>query len=208
MKKSLDDQKKTSKNTIKNIVSSQSSSSQVLVLLSGGLDSLACLNYYLDRNYSTIALFVDYNQASRKQESKAVKKICGHYKIPLITVDIKGINKTENGYIQGRNAFLLYTALLKFNLPKGIISIGIHASSDYSDCSKFFISRIQETFDIYTQGRIRIDAPFVNWSKGEIWQYSKDNNIPVDLAYSCELGLKQPCGICLSCIDLEALNAC
>jgi tRNA(Ile)-lysidine synthase TilS/MesJ len=131
MKKSLDDPQKKTNNTLKNNVTSQLSSSQVMVLLSGGLDSLACLNYYLDRNYSTVALFVDYNQASKKQEFKAVKKICDHYKIPLTTVDIKGIKKTENGYIQGRNAFLLYTALLKFNLLKGIISIGIHASSHY-----------------------------------------------------------------------------
>lgn len=178
-----------------------------LILLSGGIDSAACLNYYLKNNYSVETLFVDYGQISAQREKLAAEKITKHYGIRLKKICFKGLGDWKDGYIQGRNGFLLYTGLLTFSFPAGVISLGIHSSTTYPDCSEYFVNQMQATFDIYTAGRIQIDAPFVKWTKQEIWKYCQDEKVPLQFAYSCEFGLNQPCGKCISCLDLEALNA-
>ena len=182
-------------------------SKHVTVLLSGGIDSTACLAYYLAQEFSASALFIDYGQAAGARESTAAKAVCGHYKVPLDKLTVSGVNIREGGYILGRNAFLLHTALLAFNRPSGIIALGVHAGTTYVDCSEQFIQQAQRSFDLYADGRIRIDAPFIGWNKREIWEYSRQVEAPLDLTYSCELGQEQPCGKCISCLDLEALRA-
>lgn len=42
-------------------------------------------------------------------------------------------------------------------------------------------------------------------NKIEVWEYAKSKRVPINLTYSCELGLKQPCGKCPSCKDLIIL---
>jgi len=179
----------------------------VLVLLSGGIDSTACVAYYIERGFNIQALFVDYGQLSAERELLAVERIRDSYGIPVTIVKCVGSKKHSAGFIQGRNAFLLHTALMNLN-QSGIIAIGIHSGTTYLDCSSQFIKIMQASFDIYTDGRIMIDAPFIEWSKQDIWDYCKGQKVPVELTYSCENGVKQPCARCPSCQDLEALYAC
>lgn len=185
-----------------------SKNKHALVLLSGGIDSSACAAFYLTQKFSVQALFVDYGQISAARESSSAVAICAHYGIPLEKIVCSGFTRWEGGYIPGRNAFLLYSALMAFKRATGIIAIGIHAGTSYQDCSERFIHHMQSSFDLYADGRIRIGAPFLRWSKRQIWDYSKKHKIPVQLTYSCELGVRQPCGRCFSCKDLEALYAC
>lgn len=51
----------------------------VLVLCSGGIDSTACLSYYLLNGYSPCALWVDYGQAARVPELNAVKAVTEYF---------------------------------------------------------------------------------------------------------------------------------
>ena len=66
---------------------------------------------------------------------------------------------------------------------------------------------MQSIFDIYKNGLIKIDAPFLTFYKSQIYDYCIKEKVPLNLTYSCELGLKQPCGKCLSCKDLEKISA-
>jgi 7-cyano-7-deazaguanine synthase len=182
-----------------------SESKNALVLLSGGIDSSACLVFYLAQGFSVSALFVDYGQVSKGREESAVSAICARYGIPFAKITTKGFREWAGGLVPGRNAFLLYVALMAFPRSSGVISIGIHAGTQYCDCSKGFLEQIQTTFDLYTDGRIAIGAPFLDWSKSEILSYCRRLGVPVELTYSCELGEDQPCGKCLSCKDLEKL---
>jgi 7-cyano-7-deazaguanine synthase len=177
----------------------------VLVLSSGGIDSTACINYYLNLNYSVSSLFVNYGQASRIKEGMASKKIAAHFKIPYQNLDIEFTNKFSSGYIKGRNALLLSIAFTHFEIQYGIIALGIHAGTNYADCGADFVDHMQTVFDDYSKGNIKIGTPFLKFKKHEIWIYSKINSIPLDLTYSCELGYSQPCGICDSCKDLKKL---
>lgn len=179
----------------------------VLVLLSGGIDSTACLEYYASQNCAVSGLFVDYGQLAAKHENKASLSVSRHYDIPLEKVALSCGRDWKKGYIMGRNAFLLYTALMNFKYQNGLIAIGVHSGTDYWDCSEEFIQQIKVGFESYSDGCISIDAPFLKWNKNEIWEFCIRKKVPLEQTYSCELGKTQPCGQCLSCKDLEALYA-
>lgn len=184
-----------------------SNKSEVLVLFSGGIDSTACLYYFINNNYKVNGLFINYNQAAVEEEKYATSTICKYFNINLTVINCAGFKRWGEGEILGRNAFLLSTALMAAKDNENLVAVGLHAGALYNDCTIFFVKKMQELFDLYTDGRISIAAPFIDWSKGDIWQYCLNNSIPVDLTYSCENGLKQPCGKCSSCKDLEVLYA-
>lgn len=179
----------------------------VQVLLSGGIDSSACVAFYLEHGFSVSGAFIDYGQAANLNEAHAAKIISEYYKIPLKQFMCSGFHKKKEGYIRGRNAFFLIAALMELSEKKSIIAMGIHSGTEYIDCSSMFINDMQSIFDSYTNGVIQIGVPFLKWTKNDIWSFCKSRSVPIDLTYSCELGLEQPCGKCLSCHDLEVLYA-
>lgn len=183
----------------------KSSQKKVMVLLSGGIDSSACVAYYLSHRFSVSALFVDYGQKAAKHEIRAARFISKAYKVPLRILTLSNGKRWGGGCILGRNAFLLYTGLMNFKYESGLIAIGVHSGTAYWDCSEDFILLTQNCFKSYSGGCISIDAPFLKWNKREIWDYCVRKKVPLKFTYSCELGKTQPCGRCLSCRDLESL---
>lgn len=179
----------------------------VLVLLSGGIDSASCAHFYKSHGYTVRALFVDYGQKALPMEAKAVSEICSHLELPLKRVSINGVQKKTAGEILGRNAGLLFIALMEFQEKTGLISIGIHSGTCYYDCSYDFISRMQTIFENYSNGCIKISVPFLYWNKTDIFNYFQQSGIPIEFTYSCENGKSQPCGSCLSCKDIERFYA-
>lgn len=105
-----------------------------------------------------------------------------------------------SGEIRGRNAFLLHLALMESPFTTGTIAIGIHAGSDYCDCSSEFIALMQQSFDFHACGTISVCAPFITYNKVAIFALALDLELPIDRTYSCEAGT-MPCGACLSCLD-------
>jgi 7-cyano-7-deazaguanine synthase len=176
------------------------------VLLSGGVDSTACVAYHLSRNSPVSAVFIDYGQSAAISEYRAAKAVSAHYKINLTKISISSRKKYGAGVIPGRNAFLLMLALMAFEGLGGLISIGVHSGTEYVDCSQHFIEHSQRIFDMYADGKIQISAPFLLWSKLDIWTYCKEANVPLELTYSCELGQVPPCAMCQSCMDITRLN--
>lgn len=73
-------------------------SSKGIILLSGGLDSLASLGISKDKYNITLALTFNYGQQAAQKEIAASKKICEHYKIEhkVIKLDwLKEITQTS-----------------------------------------------------------------------------------------------------------------
>lgn len=92
----------------------------------------------------------------------------------------------SDGFINGRNALLLLTALTSFKHSFGLISIGIHSGTNYVDCNTNFVNQLQNIFDLYCDGQLIIDAPFLNWTKPQIWNFCIEKGVPIHLTYSCE----------------------
>lgn len=179
----------------------------MLILVSGGIDSAACIAFYHSRGAAISGLHIDYGQIAARREFKAAKQVCAHYGVQVQRLTWSGGGKKKDGEIRGRNAFFLYAALMEFDSPSGIIALGVHAGTPYIDCSPGFIISLQSTFDAYTNGRIRIGVPFLGWNKQDIWHYCQEKRVPLKHTYSCEKGCVPPCGRCLSCRDREALYA-
>lgn len=179
-----------------------------LILLSGGIDSTACVNFYKEIGVGLCGLFIDYGQPAAKFEAVAAKAVAEYYSINLLLSKWKGPRKKQSGFIQGRNGFLITAALMECPPNVSNIAIGIHKGTDYKDCSKEFVNKMQDIVNVYDLGNMVLSAPFIELTKGEILSYCLNQNVPIELTYSCEVGRKEPCGECLSCKDKEMLNAC
>lgn len=186
-------------------MASQEVTSGAVVLLSGGLDSAACAKFMMNHVDVVTALHVDYGQAAAVQEYAAAQSVANHYHIELTYVRYDGCRAKAPGLILGRNAFLVLAALMETS--SSLIGLGIHSGTRYWDCSPQFIESAQSLLNGCADGRVQLVAPFLAWSKPDIWAYCKREKVPVDLTYSCERGGAVPCGQCLSCLDKEALRA-
>jgi 7-cyano-7-deazaguanine synthase len=153
-------------------------------------------------------MFVDYGQRPARSEETSARAIARHYKIAFHKVSCAGPRTDFRGEIAGRNAFLILSALLFRPQSAGLISLGIHAGTPYYDCTELFAQQIGKILDTYSDGRLALGTPFLSWRKDRIWAFCKENDVPVAMTWSCEVGPARPCGKCLSCIDRKALYAC
>lgn len=176
------------------------------VLLSGGLDSTACLAFFLAQDIAVQCLHIDYGQPAAQRELAAATAVSRHFGVRLNVLQWSGSPHISTGHIAGRNAFLLVGALLHIGPAPSLLAIGIHDGTPYYDCSAPFLSTLQALFDRYCDGRVRISAPFLTWSKQQVYEFSKRMNIPASLTYSCEAGQYPPCATCLSCQDRHGLD--
>lgn len=174
---------------------------KALVLLSGGIDSMSCVQFMRCQNYSVKGIFINYGQPSLEHELCAVKKIQAHFEIDVDHVSIQAGKSIGQGELAGRNALLISAAILYGNISKGLIVIGVHAGTTYYDCSEGFVDFMKKITEEYTNGLITLSAPFLSWDKAKIYKYFRDQNLPLEITYSCESGSLPPCGVCASCLD-------
>lgn len=180
---------------------------EVLVLASGGIDSTVLLAFYQKLGRPLAALFIDYGQPAVLHESRAVAQVSELLSVPLCTCRWSGISQKTTGLIVGRNAFLLLAALMEAPASTTTIAIGVHSGTPYGDCSSSFIDQMQSVLANYSS-RIAIAAPFVEWSKADVYAFGREVRAPLEITHSCEAGGVTPCGLCASCLDRESLHAC
>jgi 7-cyano-7-deazaguanine synthase len=180
---------------------------RTLVLLSGGLDSMAVCHFVKTQGYEVESLFIDYGQPAAREERSAAEQMANFFNLKHHFLDQRAGSTTFNsGEIFGRNSFLIFSASMFF--PEfNSISIGLHANTPYYDSSPSFMNSISEIVEKSSMANKTVLSPFLNWSKGDIWAYIKKYQLPLDLTYSCEEGGLTVCGKCLSCIDRGKINA-
>jgi 7-cyano-7-deazaguanine synthase len=181
-------------------------SSQATVLLSGGIDSAACAYLLKSQGLSVEGLFFDYGQSAARREQEASVAIAKFIEIPISTVTVSGPAKHGSGEVTGRNAFLVFGALVVKPFCAGVLAIGIHAGTDYYDCSAAFLSSMSTLMAEHTNGLVSLIAPFREWSKKQVYDYFREAKLPIDLTYSCESGTDIPCSRCNSCRDRRVLG--
>jgi 7-cyano-7-deazaguanine synthase len=177
-----------------------------IVLLSGGIDSAACAWCLRDHGYSVRGLFVDYGQRAAPLEKNSAQALSKALEIALDCVSLASPAGFGAGETTGRNAFLVFAALLTSRLHSGVIAMGIHSGTPYYDCSTAFVQSIDRLLAEHTDGRVRLSTPFITWSKKNIFDYYKASGLSIELTYSCESGQMPTCGTCLSCLDRRMLG--
>lgn len=176
----------------------------IVVLFSGGIDSTACLSYYLSNGYSPRTIWVDYGQAAKNGEFNAVQVLTSHFGVPLNVVEVQGLRwfvKETEDELRGRNLFLASIGACSFLNSHGLIAMGIHKGTDYRDCTIEFQKQIDAVVRTISDGRLAMDFPFGALTKVDVAAFCKNRDIPVQLTYSCLKGLIPPCGECLGCQD-------
>jgi 7-cyano-7-deazaguanine synthase len=119
-------------------------------------------------------------------------------------------------YVPFRNGLFLATAAsVAISRNCEAIYYGAHsddaAGSAYPDCSAEFNKAIGDAIYIGSGKSVRVEAPFVQWTKKDIVKEGLKINVPYHLTWSCYEGKDKPCGKCGTCIDREkafALNGC
>jgi 7-cyano-7-deazaguanine synthase len=180
---------------------------KVHLLLSGGIDSAACLQYFKSMGAVVCPLFIDYGQPAREAERRSAESISEFYRVRLRVISVRGVLIPNSGEILGRNSLLISAALLDMKPGVGLISLGIHAGSPYFDCGTQFVDLWDKLLHGYTDGKIQLSVPFLRWAKADIVSFCADHNVPLFLTWSCESSATSPCGKCLSCKDREFPNA-
>ena len=151
-------------------------------------------------------LFIDHGQAAAEREAKAVAALAGHLGIAVRKAGLFGSRPFGPGELLGRNAFLIFTALLLSGGRSGLLGLGLHGGTPYYDCSESFLASIGQLVAEHTDGRVSVVAPFVTWTKKDVYDYFVSAGLPIDATYSCEAGTEPTCGACASCRDRTALG--
>lgn len=109
-------------------------------------------------------------------------------------------------YVPFRNGlFLSAAASVALSQGCNIIMYGAHhddaAGNAYPDCSKEFVEAMAAAISQGTGGELRLEAPFVSWTKADIVRRGLQIGVPYELTWSCYEGGDKPCGVCGTCID-------
>jgi 7-cyano-7-deazaguanine synthase len=186
-----------------------------VVLLSGGLDSMVCAGIAREREFSVLALTVDYNQRHRV-ELDAARAIAGkladrHIVLPLdlrafggsaltgdIAVPKDGVGANADGgipvtYVPARNTIFLSLALgLAEASGARDLFIGVNALdySGYPDCRPDFVAGFEKLANVATKAAVEGDpftvhAPLLQMSKADIAREAMRLGLDAGLSHSC-----------------------
>lgn len=176
------------------------------VLFSGGIDSTSTAVLLKSKGLAVRGLFVDFGQASRHMERKSIGRLKDLVGIEVDEIQINSLSSHGVGELTGRNALLIFSAVMFGNCSVGGIALGIHNGTPYYDCSADFVAKIDTLVQQCSDGKFSVLAPFVHWSKDDVYSYFLSQSIPVEETYSCEAGAAPSCGRCASCLDRKRLE--
>lgn len=196
-----------------------------ILLLSGGLDSLVLLARETQIGNEVICVSIAYGQRHIK-ELYAAETIARHYHAQYLKVEIpldligkpnsltgnepvpQGIPyddpKQSATVVPNRNMiFLSIAAAVAVAHGAGKVLIGSHAGDHavYPDCRPEFTTALSQAMELSCG--VSVEAPFACMTKREIVQLGKELFVPFSMAWTCYMGMDQPCGTCGSCRERE-----
>jgi len=204
----------------------------VVMALSGGMDSATVLGYLISKGYKVDCLSFQYGSKHGEYESVSAVKVAKHYgvsltEISLINVmDIFESNLLKSGgeipeghytdstmaqtVVPGRNMiFLSILAGRAVTLNADEIAIGIHQGDHviYADCRTEFYKAMDSAIYLGTDNKVSIVAPFIDTDKTGILTWGLENGVPYHLTRTCYKDQEFSCGKCGSCVErLEAFD--
>jgi len=207
---------------------------KVVLALSGGIDSSTLCGYYLEKGWRVVPVTFNYGSKHNKYENEACLAVVRHFGLSEpVLLDLKFISEIfrsdlllsggavpEGHYtdqsmsatvVPARNLiFASIVAGYAESIDAEIISLGVHGGDHhiYPDCRPAFISSLNTSVMLATDGKVHVDAPFLYNSKAEILRIGLDLKkivIPYHLTRTCYKDQIESCGKCGSCVErLEA----
>ena len=201
---------------------------KAVVLLSGGLDSTVLLHYIVKKAKKyVVPLIIDYSQRHSRETAYAVQhslalnlnwrkidaKFLGNITscasvltntdaaVPHIK-DVVGLAQPPT-YVPMRNLmFLSIAAALAESICADTIYYGaaeIDTHSGHWDCSEDFLDKINGILNLNREHKIKIEAPFITFSKEQIIKLGYELNVDFTQTHTCYNGQEIACGTCSSC---------
>lgn len=195
------------------------------VLLSGGMDSVACLHWAKAHYRDTRALAFRYGQPHADAELTAAGRIAKRNGIPFETVAIadalhagilervpehaEGLSDgLHRAFVPGRNLVFLSLALSRAcQWWAGAIDVVVGScledAGGFPDCRDEFMKAASKALSTAVDRKIHVAAPWVRMPKADILR-DVAKRFPSGLAdiqssWSCYAG-KGPCGTCTACV--------
>ena len=199
---------------------------KTVLIYSGGLDSTVLLAHLQAAGQSVYALSVDYGQRHRCELQQAAA-ICAASGVPHHTADLSAIQPllagssltspeiavAEGHYteasmkstvVPNRNMILLAIAT-GHALSIGATQVAYAAHSGdhaiYPDCRNEFADAMASAMQLCDWSAIRLERPFVDWSKADIVRRGAALQVPFAQTWSCYKGEALHCGRCGTCIE-------
>lgn len=198
---------------------------EVLLLLSGGLDSATLLADLSARGERVVALTFDYGQRNAAEilaadELAKLYAVTEHIHARLLLPGVGSSALLANGqrpptydgvlpvgpvetYVPMRNLlFVAHAASLAESRRIARVLIGFNRddATNYWDCAADFVERANDVLALSTVGRVRLEAPLLALSKADVVARASALGVPITRTVSCY----QPdhggaCGRCLAC---------
>jgi len=202
------------------------SRSKVVVLVSGGMDSVAAL-YHAQTEHEVVgALSCDYRSKHNHREIPLAAYHCERLGVPHRVISLSFINELfasdllqsggaipdghyeeltmKQTVVPFRNGILLSIAggYAESVGAQGLI-IAAHAGDHaiYPDCRETFMQAMGEAIRLGTYAEIQLLRPFIAFTKAQI--AARGHELGVDFAktWSCYKGQEIHCGTCGTCVE-------
>lgn len=199
---------------------------KVIVLLSGGLDSVTALYHAREKHEVIGALSFDYGSKHNHSELPMAayhSKKCDipHIILPLTFINdyfqshlLKSGGEIPEGHyaaesmrqtvVPFRNGIMLSIAggFAESHGAEGVV-IAAHTGDHfiYADCRETFLESMSAALREGTDTRVEILRPFVEMDKGAIVRRGLELGVDYSKTWSCYKGRELHCGLCGTCVE-------
>jgi len=212
---------------------------KVVIGLSGGMDSTTLLGLYLEQGFEVLCCSFKYGSKHELYEIEAAKNIVKFYQRKHLSLKhfvinlqqaftifksnllLSGGEIPEGHYeedsmkqtiVPGRNLIMAsLLAGIAESTEASYVALGVHAGDHhiYPDCRPKFIEYLFKTIKESSEGKVSIEAIFIDLTKTDILKvgYSLSIPVPYHLTRTCYKNQITSCGKCGSCRErLEAFE--
>lgn len=202
---------------------------KVIVLLSGGLDSVTAL-YHARRTLEVVgAVSFDYGAKHHRRELPLARRHCAELSVPHHVLRIEAIashfrsDLLETGgpippgpyhtpgmrqtVVPFRNGVMLSLAAgLAESLAAEAVLIAAHGGDHavYPDCREGFMRAMGNAMRLGTYAQIALLRPFIALDKAEIVRRGQALGVDFSQTWSCYTGGDVHCGVCGTCLERQA----
>ena len=181
----------------------------IRVLLSGGMDSTACLAWaLLEGNDAVECLFVSYGQRHKDREHAAASRVARHFGVRLWSMPLSTIEGSSltggPGDLDGaavvvpnRNAIMLRQAAAMFPAPDTVVMGCCRDDWEvFEDCRPEFFDKMSDEI-----APTRIATPVLDLNKRGVFEFAQKygGTALLELTWSCYAGGDVPCEECGAC---------
>lgn len=199
---------------------------RMIVLLSGGIDSVSLLHDVVENDWAVATVSFDYGSKHNPRELPLARWHSERLGVPHHVIGLGFIGdlfsshllrsggEVPDGHYQEasmtktvvpfRNGIMLGIAAgLAESIGADRVAIAAHAGDNavYPDCREPFMKAMGAAIRLGTQSQTRIHRPFVRLAKWQIVRRGRDLGVDFSRTWSCYKGMSDHCGTCGACVE-------